>query len=133
ALAVGSVEQVVLERAPPVARDPYLAARGVVILTIGKPHERWLEFRDRIPMRGVHDAVKAAGPDPVQRIGRDPRSLVVAGGELARRADANAVRRSKTGGNDFELFAVSGNFHERSRVRGNALKTAAARIHRTGF
>ena len=133
AFAIGSVQQLVLERAPLVARHPDLAAGGIVILAIGKPHERRLEFGDRVPMRGVHDAVEAAGSDPVQWIGRNPCPLVVAGGELAGRADPDAVRRAKSGRDDFQFLAVFGDFHQRPRVRGDALKPGAARIHRTGF
>ena len=90
-------------------------------------------------MREIFHAVKAAGLDPVYRAARDPRTLVVAAGELAVRPDAHAVGRAEAGGHHGELLAVLVDLHHRASmgrhiaVAAAAAEATSAAAHRAGL
>src|ERR1051325_3945736 len=119
ARAVAGVEQFALERAELVARHPDLRAAGVVPLE-WEPEQRLLRVRVGAQVRiGQQERRAAAGLDPVERAHGHPGAFVVTTREFAAGADADAVGRAETAGNDLQFATVLADPHQRAGVLGD--------------
>ena len=79
------------------------------------------------------NAIEATLLDPIEAADRRPGTFIVTGGELAGRADPDAIRSAETGSEEFALLAVGGDFQERAMMVADLIETPTSLADRAGL
>ena len=120
---IAEMQQSVLPRTELIAGHPDLATAGVVDI-LGEPAERTIVVRRGLRLMGEIDhAVEATLLHPVESAHGRPGAFVVAGGELAGRADADTVGSSEARSEELALLPIRGNLQERPVVVADLVET----------